>query len=111
MITQIEIKRYVFTSVDRKTLERWLMPSVDVGMENKKSSGAADGSINQYSQPGKHTGLSITIPRGRREILLRIFISQRKVMQVQIMCKIFMKISLVVAEIRNNLRVSQYESE
>lgn len=87
------------------------MPSVDGGMENKKFSGAADGSINQYSQPGERTGLSITILRGRRATLLRIFISQRKVMQVQIMCKIFMKISSVVAEIRNNLCVSQDESE
>lgn len=54
------------------------MPSVDGGMENKKFSGAADGSINQYSQPGEHTGLSITILRGRRATLLRIFISREK---------------------------------
>lgn len=48
IIMQIE-RRYAFTSIDWKILERWLMPSVGGGVGSKTHSGVSDESIDQYN--------------------------------------------------------------
>lgn len=45
---QIE-RRYVFTLIEWKIPERWLMQSVGRGVGSKKHSGVADESTDQYS--------------------------------------------------------------
>lgn len=72
--------------------------------------GAQAGTAGLEASWTSPVNLALLYPAKSEASPLRVFMSQRNVMQAQIMYKTFMSISFVVAEISGALCVHQYEN-
>lgn len=72
--------------------------------------GAQAGKASLEAHWTSQANIALSYPAKSEATPLRVFISGRNVMQAQIMYKMFMSISFVVAEIGSNLCVHQYDN-